>query len=448
MSPPSRQPGPNRPEGDRLVLNTTFGLGARKHGLAPHYSLGVETPMLRLDPQLAKWAMLNALGSREELKPMFDFVIELGRPVLHLPFVEPGAALLPALRMREQETGGRIIFEIPEITPATASSSRSLAKFASALGTTPEQLYGRRFWLVYRNDGPLPYNPGSGSDQGPTAFLAMYVTFDQKKTGLTRVGWRVIDMRTPRGYLAPGVKPASTELYTTAQGPYSGISSIDFTVTALRTGELKVDFKGAVGVDSAKWGKFVQDFIHTKVSNSPLFPWPEKDPPKFFAELGVAALWTPDKVLTSGEVLGIKYEGKLEFGAEASVGTQGPGAGLDARLVLRTATVNSPLGQVSVEYSPLGAFGRGFIRTNDGREGSLAGVEGGFRASAMVKIGRLGIGLSGEITVSTDPALQTDNPAGSHPLLNPLSAPIGSGESWGGPAGHHGTGQLVLTWSF
>lgn len=448
MAPPTRQPGPNRPENDRLILSTSFGIGGRRHGLAPHYSLGVQTPMLQLDPELAKWVLLNSLGSREEVKPLFDFVIEQGRPVLHLPFAEPGAVRLPSLRMREEETGRRIIFEIPEVTPAMASGSKSLGKFAAALGSTPDQLYGRRFWLVYRNDGSLPFNPGSGSDQGPTAFLAMYVTFDQKQTGLTRIGWRVIDMRTPRGYLAPGVKPGSNEMYTTAQGPYSGISSIDFTVTALRTGGIKVDFKGAAGIDSAKWGKFVQDFIHTKVSDSPLFPWPEKDPPKFFAEMGVAALWTPQKVLSSGDVAGIKYEGKIEFGAEATVGTQGPSAGLDARLVLRTATVNSPMGQVSVEYSPIGAFARGFIRGNDGREGSLAGVEGGFRASAMLKIGRLGVGLTGEITASTDPALQTGNPAGSHPLLNPLSAPIGSGEQWGGPAGHHGSGQLVLTWSF
>lgn len=448
MAPPSRQPGPARAEGDGLVLNTTFGLGTRRHGLAPHYSLGVEAPLLHLDPQLTFWFLRNALAGREEFKPLLDFAAEHGRPVLHLPFTEPGSLTFLTLRMRDETLGRRIIIEIPEITPAMAVDSKSLARFASAFGNGPEQLYGHRLWLVYRNDGGLPFNFGSGSDQGPTAFLGLYVTWDNKQTGLTKLGWRVIDMRTPRGYLRPGVKPSSSEMYTTGQGPYSGISAIDFEVTVAKTGELKVNFKGSAGIDSAKWGKFVQDFIHTKVSNSPLFPWPEKDPPKFFAEMGLATLYTPQKVLTNGDVFGIAYEGKLEFGGDVTVGTQGPSAGLDARVVVRTATVRSPLGNVSVEYSPLGVFGRGFIRSNDGREGSFSGVEGGFRASALVKIGRLGIGLTGEITVSTDPALQTGNPAGSHPLLNPLSAPIGSDLQLGGPAGHHGTGQLVLTWDF
>ena len=448
MAPPTRQPGPSRADDGGLTLTTTFGLGARKHGLAPHYSLGVEPPLLRLDPQLTLWILRNSLVSRSEFKPLLDFAAEHGRPVLHLPFSEPGSVTFPMLRMRDETLGRRIIIEIPEITPAMAAESKTLSPFAAAFGNTAEQLYGHRLWLVYRNDGSLPFNPGSGSDQGPTAFLGLYLTWDNKQTGLTKLGWRVIDMRTPRGYLSPGVKPSSSEMYTTGQGPYSGISSIDFEVTVARTGELKVDVKGSAGVDSAKWGKLVQDFIHTKVSNSPLFPWPEKDPPKFFAEMGVAMLYTPQKVLTSGDVLGITYEGKIEIGGEVNVGTQGPSAGMDARVVVRTATVRSPLGNVSVEYSPIGAFGRGFIRTNDGREGSLAGVEGGFRSSAMVKIGRLGIGLTGEITVSTDPALQTGNPAGSRPLLNPLSAPIGSDLQLGGPAGHHGTGQLVLTWSF
>lgn len=448
MSPPKRQPGPNRPQMDRFQLTTTFGLGGRKHGLAPHYSLGAEPLALKLDPELCKWMLRNSIGARAELTPLCDLIMEHGRPVLHLPFEEPSGALFPTLKLREEELGRRLVFEIPEVTPKMAGASKSLGKFAARFGNTPDQLYGRRFWVVYRNDGSLPFNPGSGSDQGPTAFLGLYVTFDQKRTGLTRLGWTVIDMRTPRGYLAPGQENSSNSIYGAPVGPYSGISSIDFTVTVARSGELKVDFRGAAGIDSAKWGKFVQDFIHTKVSNSPLFPWPEKDPPKFFSEMGVAVLVTPQKVLTSGEALGITYEGKIEFGGDVAVGTQGPKSGLDARLVVRTATVNSPLGKISAEYSPIGVFGRAFLRLNDGRESSLAGVEGGVRASAMVQIGRLGIGLTGEIAVSTDPALQTGLPAGSRPLLNPLSAPVGSGLDLGGPAGHHGTGQLVLTWSF
>lgn len=332
----------------------------------------------------------------------------------------------------------KLIFEIPPLDDALIKGSKSLYKFASMLGLDTLSLRGSRLWIVYENDGSLPFNPGSGSDQGPTAFLGIYVTFDAKTTGLTRLGWTVIDMRTPHPTLAPGAPFSSSSGYETPAGPYGGISSLDFTVTVHRTGTLKVDIIGAVGVDSARWGKFVQDAIHEKVSNSPLFPWP-KSPDKFFAEGGIAALVTPHKVLNEGQVLGISYEGKIEFGGKLTTGTHRTEVTAEARYVIRTARVKTPVGDLSAEYSALGVFGRGFLRYNDGREAGFAGVEGGLKSSAMVQIGRLGIGVAGEITVSTDPALKTDNPAGSRPLLAPLS---------GGPAGHHGKGQFVFTWKW
>lgn len=302
------------------------------------------------------------------------------------------------------------------------------------------------FWLVYENDGDPPYNPGSGSDQWRTARLSMFVTFDKMRTGLTKLGVTVIDMRTPRGYLnGQPFDPAST--YHTAAGPYSGISSIDFAVTVKRTGLIKVEILGSVGIDSTEWGKLVQDFIHEKVSNSSLFPWP-RDISKPFAEIGVAALVTPKWVLSQGDVIGISYKGSLVFDAKAVMGTHRSQVTAGARVVLSTALVKTKLGNLRAEYSPIGVFGRGFLRYNDGREAGHFGVEGGVTSSFMLKIGRFGIGLEGEITSSTDPAAQTGNPAGSAPVINPLSAKTNKGETTGGPAGHHGIGRLILTWTF
>ena len=115
----------------------------------------------------------------------------------------------------------------------------------------------------------------SGSDR----FLAVFLTFHRKRTGLTRVGWAIIDMRPPQPLVA-GERFSSESLHQTPPGPYSGIFSIDFAVTVHRTGTIKVDVSGAAGVDSSKWGEFVQNFIHKKVSTSPLLPW-LKDSTKF-----------------------------------------------------------------------------------------------------------------------------------------------------------------------
>jgi len=416
---------------------------------AGNFPFGLPPLKLEVDESLSRMRLRRQL-IEHGLLPVWQFTAEHGRLIRDVPTWSQ--ADLPCLRTACGHPHHRtpelnLAFEIPPLQERQVRTSRSIGPLASLVGAEPLTLANRRLWLVYQNDGSLPFNPGSGSDQGPTAFLGLYVTFDNRRTGLSRLGWTIIDMRTPRPTLPPGAEPNSGSRYTTPAGPYSGISSIDFAVTVARKGPLKVDVLGAVGIDSTAWGQFVQDFIHKKVSNSPLLPWP-KQPAKPFAELGVEALLTPDTILNRGDAYGISYEGKIELDGKLIGGTHRTEASVGARYVIRTAKVNTPFGQVSAEYSPLGAFARGFLRYNDGRETSISGVEGGLTSSAMVHIGRLGIGLKGEITVSSDAALQTGNSAGSRPVLSPLQEALGSPERLGGPAGHHGVGQAVITWSF
>ncbi len=292
----------------------------------------------------------------------------------------------------------------------------------------------RSFWLVYENDGDPPFNPGSGSDQGPTARLSMFVTFNDKRSGLAKIGVTVIGMQTPKGTLRPGDVDGPESTYQAGKGPYVGRTSIDFEVIVRKDREIEIKLLGAAGVDSGAWGKLVQDTIHKYVSKSPLFPW-KADTLKPFLEAGVAALWKPDMVLSENEVLGLKYKARIEFDAKAITGTHRTEFGAGANIVLRSATVKTGAGDFSVEYTPAGVFARGFARYNDGRPDLRFGVEGGARSSLMLRLGRFGLGLEGELTSSTDPALQTDNPAGSQPLLSPVS---------GGPQGHHGLGRVLL----
>ena len=278
---------------DVFAVQGPFPNGRFSFGLTP----------LQLSPELSRFAF-KAMLSRQNLLPVWDFALEHGRLNLSLPFNAPPVS--ESNLRAGGGTGSKVIFEIPTLTDSILQNSRSLENFASAIGAEPSSLRGRHLWIVYENDGAPPFNPGSGSDQGPTAFLGIYFSFDDKSKGLTKVGWTVIDMRTPKGTLPSGAPFSSSSRYETPRGPYSGISSIDFTVTVHRTGQVKIDILGAVGVDSSKWGKFVQDAIHEKISNSPLFPWP-KDSLKPFAEGGVAVLLTPQKILSDGEVLGISY---------------------------------------------------------------------------------------------------------------------------------------------
>lgn len=299
------------------------------------------------------------------------------------------------------------------------------------------------FWFMYENDGDPPFNFGTGSDQGPTAKLSLFVTFDKEPKGfsLTKIGVTLINMYTPQGYLdGQASNPSST--YRTKDGPFAGITSLDFEVSAYKSNKIQVKILGSLGVDSSEWGKLVQDFIHKQISNSPVFPWP-KGKLKLFAEIGGKVKFVPLKTIFGySEFMGIKYHGKMEFDAKIITGTHRTETTLGTRIVLTQIVSKTSLGEVRVEYSA-GVFVRGFFRYNDGRRKMISGFEGGTELSLMFKIGRLGIGLAGTMTSSQDPALQTNNSAGSSPVINKF--PVGFR---GGPAGHHGVGKAFLSWSF
>jgi hypothetical protein len=318
-------------------------------------------------------------------------------------------------------------------------SARALshAGLGDLLSPRVEQAAAWDLWIVYENDGSgIVPNFGSGSDQGRTAALYVYAKRRAPAVGLSRLGVTPIEMVTPRGSLPSGAAGDPTSTYLTPPGPYSGVVSLDVGVTVHRRGQTTVEVLGSAGVDSQAWGKVVQDTIHTKLSNSPLFPWPTGTKP--LAELGVAGHQTIDRLL-SGDFRGLTYTGRLEFEQSAVVGTRRTEGGLRARFVVRTAGLRTPLGPLWLEFSPAGGLVRGFIRYNDGRVAALQGLEAGVSSSFMVNLGPVGLGLAGEMLMSTDPAFRTGLPAGAHPAVSPL---VGWLES--GPAGHHGTGQLIL----
>lgn len=298
--------------------------------------------------------------------------------------------------------------------------------------------------INYDNDGTgnIP-NKGSGTDQGKTAGFRGDAIFNKHGVGLSRIGLTLIGMTTPRPTLPPGASFGPETTYRTPKGPYSGILTADIGVTVLRSGGTVVDLVASVGIDSAEWGSFIQKFIHEKVSNSPLFPWPSGTKP--LIEGGITWGHTIER-LTQGSFAGLSYTGRLELNATALTGTRRTESTVGARFVLRTAKVRSSAGDIWVEFSPVGALARSFVRYNDGREHILAGAEAGVNSSIMINVGRVGLGLGGEAIVSTDPAFQTDTAAGSHPTALKASPLVGPG--YGMPAGHHGTGQLIFKISF
>lgn len=297
-------------------------------------------------------------------------------------------------------------------------------------------------YVVYENDGVGFPNEGSGTDQGRTAGFGATWNFNKQGLGITRVGLTAMEMITPRGKLRPGDAFGPESTYETGQGQYSGILAADIGVTVSRSRKSRVEILLRGGIDSREWGKVVQDFIHQHISHSPLFPWPTGTKP--LVEGGVNWHHSIDN-LYSKEFAGLKYRGRLELEANAITGTRRSEGTMQARFVIRTAEVQTPVGPISVEFSPVGALVRGFVRYNDGREAPLPGVEAGVNSSLMVNIGRVGIGLRGEAILSTDPAFQTGTDAGSHPTALKASPFVGSdGGGYGMPAGHHGSGQLIF----
>lgn len=299
-------------------------------------------------------------------------------------------------------------------------------------------------YIAYSNDGTGNIaNQGTGSDQGDTAGLRGDAIFNKHGTGLSRIGLTLIGMTTPRPTRPAGAPFGPETTYQTPKGPYSGALTVDVGVTVLRSGGSVVDFVASAGVDSREWGKLIQDFIHEKVSNSPLFPWPSGTKP--LVEGGIIWRHTIED-LTKQSFAGLSYTGRLELDAAALTGTRRSEATVGARFVIRTEKVRTSTGDIWVEFSPVGAFARGFVRYNDGREQSLAGAEVGVNSSIMINFGRFGLGLRGEAMSSSDPAFQTAAEAGSHPTAFKASPLVGQG--YGMPAGHHGTGQLIFKISF
>lgn len=298
-------------------------------------------------------------------------------------------------------------------------------------------------YIVYENDGTgIVPNFGSGSDQGRTAALYIFSEFNKSSTGLSRLGVSY-EMVTPKGTLPEGAAFGPESTYETAEGPYSGILTADVGVTVSRSGSSSVEVFFSAGLDSRRLGEIVQDKIHEDVSNSPVFPWPSGTKP--IAEGGIDWNHTIND-LTSGDFYGLSYRGSLEIDAQALGGTRRTEAEIGARYVITSAEVKTPLGPLSVEFSPIGAVMRGFMRYNDGRPEVAIGAEAGVNASFMVNLGNVGLGITGEAISSTDPAFQTDLPAGTHPTALQGSPLVGEG--YGMPAAHHGTGQLVLKISF
>jgi hypothetical protein len=296
-------------------------------------------------------------------------------------------------------------------------------------------------WVIYENDGSgIVPNFGSGSDQARTAALYIKAQRRGNAVGLTRIGVTPIEMTTPRGTLPKDAPFAPSSTYETPPGPYSGIVSLDVGVTVQRSGATTIEVFGSAGVDSAAWGKLVQDTIHTKISGSPLFPWPTGTKP--LAELGAAGHQTLDRILES-DFRGLTYTGRLEFDQSLVTGTRRTEGSLRARFVVRTAALGTPIGPISLEFSPMGVMTRAFVRYGDGRVAPLTGVEAGVSSSMMVNLGRVGLGLAGEMLISSDPAFQTPLEAGMHPAVTSATGWLSSG-----PAGHHGVGQLIFRIGF
>jgi Domain of unknown function (DUF4157) len=357
-------------------------------------------------------------------------------PPFTVPRLVPDASLPGAVPVRgafgpfSPDAALRLLDQVPEKPDWFADMLRQRQR--------PE--YGWDLWVVYENDGSgIVPNFGSGSDQGRTAALYIYGKRRRPALGLSRVGVTAIEMTTPRGELAPGAPFGSESTYRTAPGPYSGVASLDVGVTVARGGNSSVEVSASVGVDSQAWGKLVQDFIHTKLSDSPLFPWPTGTKP--LVEGGLSWHHTIND-LRKGDLYGLTYTGRLEFDTAAVTGTRRTEGSLRARFVLRTAELNTPVGALSFEFSPIGALARGFVRYNDGRVAPIAGVEAAVNGSIGVNLGRVGLGLAWEMLSSTDPAFQTGLDAGT----GPTGAKLGTVES--GPAGHHGTGQVFLRIAF
>lgn len=264
--------------------------------------------------------------------------------------------------------------------PLGAGDAARAIGHAAALRDRLEELVGSReapgagweLWVVYENDGSnLVPDFGRGTAQ-------LYVYARRRGGG-----------------------PAPSRRGVTAPWPSTGAACMDVGVTVSPEGQTSVEVFGPAGVDGRTWGKVVQDAIHAKLSRSPLFPWPTGTKP--LAELGVAGAQTLDR-LTSKDLGGLTYVGRLEFEQSAVVGTQRIEGGLRACFVVRTACLSTPIGHLWLEFSPAGTLTRCFMRYHDGRMATLKGFGAAVNASFTVDLGPVGLGLAGELLMGAEPA--------------------------------------------
>jgi hypothetical protein len=416
---PEREPAPGRLNRELALRADADPAGSGSRALSPSAVTAGLKLALERDGRPELWSILRSYPCRMWQPPDCARLLP-GNPA---PALTPFQAAFGPLRPGAAE----------QLAAATSRTEPDLRGLLASETAQPRW----DLWVIYENDGAgLFPNFGSGSDQGRTAALYVVGRKRDPAPGLSRIGVTPIEMTTPMGTLDPGAPRASSSTYRTPPGPYSGVVSLDVGVTVYRHGGTSVEVSGSAGADSREWGKLVQDAIHTKVSNSPLFPWPDGTKP--LAEMGVAGHYSLRDLLP-GDFRGLTYAGRLELDESLITGTRRTEGSLRARFTVQTAALRTPLGTISLEFSPLGLMTRAFLRYNDGRVASLAGVEAGVSSSFMVNLGRVGLGLAGEMVMSTDPAFQTPLEAGQHPAVTSVAGWVMSG-----PAGHHGTGQLIV----
>jgi len=309
--------------------------------------------------------------------------------------------------------------------------------------------------ITYSNDGNGKFpNFGSGSDSGLTALARFFAVFRATDQLSTKFGLTMIEMETPRPGPVPDGAGSETVYPVNDSGPYAGIMSFDIEVTAKAGKVTNITYLRA-GIDSARWGKIIQDPIHKHLSDSPLFPWPANQGTKLFAELGYSLSKTTNYLYDSAVPIGdidLKYRGRIEFEGGVIVGSRRMELDCVVRFLIDTATLNTPLGQLKVTASPVGVFGKTFVRYNDGREKPIVGVEGGLKNSITARLGRYELSVSGKLTSSTDPAYQTNLPNGSAPSsIGPnlfpskhMALKSQPNENYGWIKGHHGLATITF----
>lgn len=255
--------------------------------------------------------------------------------------------------------------------------------------------------IVYENDG-TGINPGGGTDQGPTAkFYAFLHRKKKNGKGHYSLGATIMDMHTPvppKDHTVPAGRQKHETVYDVKdKGPYSGIAALNFGVTYYQNGGWSLNFLQSVGIDDPRWGKVVQDFIHEKISNSPLFPW--QGDKKLFLETGINASYTRQFKM-------MDVSGRIVLGTGVKFGTRGMEADWTAKMELDLIKLKGwerPL--LSVEA---GGKGNAHYRRNDGREFTHKGLEGGFIGGLKLSLGkRVSLVLTYEDIYSSDRTKQT-----------------------------------------